>query len=103
MLTTYTYKHIRLLTRVYGILMWVAHTAQGGGRKYLITTSPLHIQGGQTALYVASDNGHDQVVELLLRREADVNHQTKVRLLLIECNDWSSSCYFTGVFNHYFK
>ena len=47
--------------------------------------SPLHVQNGKTALYIASLNGHDQIVELLLRREADVNHQTKVRLLMLVC------------------
>ena len=47
--------------------------------------SPLHVQNGQTALFIASRNGHDQIVELLLRKEADVNHQKKVRLLTLVC------------------
>ena len=38
-------------------------------------------QDGQTALYVASKSGYDQIVDLLLRREAHVNHQIKVRWL----------------------
>ena len=42
--------------------------------------SPFYVQNGQTALYIASYKGHDQIVELLLRREADVNHQVKVKL-----------------------
>ena len=46
---------------------------------------PLHVQTGLTALLLASCFGHDQIVELLLRREADVNHQTKVRLLILVC------------------
>ena len=50
-----------------------------------LSCSPLHVQDGQTALYIASSKGHDQIVELLLRREADVNHQTKVRLLMLVC------------------
>jgi len=32
---------------------------------------------------VASENGHDRIVEELLNREADVNHQEKVRSLLL--------------------
>ena len=43
----------------------------------------IHVQNGQTALYIASGNGHDQIVELLLKKEADVNHQTKVRPLML--------------------
>jgi len=50
-----------------------------------LSCSPLHVQDGQTALYIASWKGHDQIVELLLRREADVNHQTKVRPLMLVC------------------
>ena len=40
----------------------------------------MHVQDGQTALFLASRNGHAQVAKLLLRREADVSHHTKVRL-----------------------
>ena len=43
----------------------------------------IHAQNGRTALYIASRNGHDQIVKLLLGREADVTHQTKVRLLVL--------------------
>ena len=43
------------------------------------------LQDGQTALFAASRKGHDRIVELLLRREADVNHHTKVRLLMLVC------------------
>jgi len=45
--------------------------------------SLLHIQNGQTALFIASKKGHTEVTELLLRRDADVNHHTKVRLILL--------------------
>ena len=48
-----------------------------------LSCSPLHVQDGQTALYIGCKQGHDQIVELLLRREADVNHQTKVRPLML--------------------
>ena len=51
---------------------------------FFITFVPLvHVQDGQTALFVSSYKGHDQIVELLLRREADVNYHTKVRLLIL--------------------
>ena len=49
------------------------------------------IQDGQTALLAASRKGHDQIVELLLRRSStvwswpDVNHQTNVRVLMLVC------------------
>ena len=50
-----------------------------------LSCSPLHVQDGQTALHIASWFGHDQIVEFLLRREADVNHQMSVRLLSSVC------------------
>ena len=50
-----------------------------------LSCSPLHVQDGQAALYIASRNGHDNIVELLLRRETDVNHQIKVRPLMLVC------------------
>ena len=46
---------------------------------------PYHVQNGQTALYIASWKGHDQIVELLLKKEVDVNHQMKVRPLMLVC------------------
>ena len=40
--------------------------------------SLLHEQDrGETALFIASRNGHDQIVELLLKKEADVNPSHK--------------------------
>ena len=61
-----------------------------------LSCSPLHVQDGQTALYITSWNGHDQIVELLLRREADVNHQTKVRplMLVYACSFMRSVVFF---------
>ena len=50
-----------------------------------LSCSPLHVQDGQTALYIAGGNGHDQIVELLLKKQADVNCQKKVRLLILVC------------------
>ena len=48
-----------------------------------LSCSLLHVQDGQTALYIACEKGHDQIVELLLRRKANVNHQTKVGPLML--------------------
>ena len=42
----------------------------------------LYVQDGQTALYIASKEGRGQIVELLLRREANVNHPDEVRFLM---------------------
>ena len=47
------------------------------------TVTELCVQDGLTAVYVASYKGHDQILELLLRRKADVNLQTKVRFLYV--------------------
>ena len=44
----------------------------------MVFCSPLHVQDGQTALYIASNNGHGEIVKLLLKREADMDHETKV-------------------------
>ena len=52
---------------------------------FIIFGPLVHVQDGQTALFVSSYKGHDQIVELLLRREADVNYHTKVRLLILSC------------------
>lgn len=56
--------------------------------------SRLHIQEGNTALYGASWKGHDQIVEMLLRREADVNHQKKVRMFHVEVKSGCDTCAF---------
>ena len=48
----------------------------------VLSCSPLHVQDGQTALYIASSNGHYQIVEELLTRGANVNHQIKVSILM---------------------
>ena len=52
---------------------------------FIIFVSLVHVQDGQTALFVSSYKGHDQIVELLLRSEANVNYQTKVKLLILVC------------------
>ena len=59
-----------------------------------LSCSPLHVQDGQTALFIASYKGHDQIVELLLKREADVNHQEKVWLFLLVCVFLHEKCVF---------
>ena len=48
----------------------------------MVVKCTLYIQKGKTALCIASWDGHDKIVELLLRRKADVNHQTMVRFQL---------------------
>ena len=50
-----------------------------------LSCSPLHVQTGRTALFIASDKDHVQIVELLLKKEAEVNHQEKVRPLMLVC------------------
>ena len=42
----------------------------------------LYLQKGRTALCIASWHGDDKIVELLLRRKTDVNHQDMVRFQL---------------------
>ena len=36
------------------------------------------IQDGRTALYIASQEGHTEIVEILLNRGADISHPDKV-------------------------
>ena len=57
---------------------WLYDFFVASGLSFLL----LYVQDGQTALVIASKEGRDQIVELLLRRDANVNHQTKVRLLM---------------------
>ena len=58
-----------------------------------LSCSPLHVQDGKTALFIASLKGHDQILELLLGREADVSHQTKVGPLMLVCVCMLLHCY----------
>ena len=59
--------------------------------------SSLHVQDGQTALFIACRKGHDQVVGLLLKKEANVNHQNKVRPLMLVCVFLHEECFFSDV------
>ena len=45
----------------------------------------MHIQDGWTSLMSASDNGHQDVVQLLIKHDADVNHATKVHVCMYVC------------------
>ena len=49
----------------------------------VLSSFPLHVQDGQTALTTASRNGRDHIVEELLKRDANVNHQEEVRILML--------------------
>ena len=44
-------------------------------------------QDGATPLYIASQNGHSQVAELLLSKGANVNLPMKVQYVS-KCNKW---------------
>ena len=46
-------------------------------------SEPFRTGSNEIVCNITSRKGHDQIVELLLRKEADVNHQTKVRPLLL--------------------
>ena len=50
--------------------------------QHLSMKCTLYTQKGRTPLGTASWDGHDEIVQLLLRRKADVNHQTMVRFQL---------------------
>ena len=43
-----------------------------------ICTSSFSVQDGSTALHLASQNGHCEVVKILLKAKADVNIKTNV-------------------------
>jgi len=49
----------------------------------VLSHSPSHVQDGRTPLFTASLEGHSNIVEELLRREADPNHQAKVRIHIV--------------------
>ena len=44
----------------------------------VLSSFPLYVQDGRTALTTASRSGHDHIVEELLRRDANVNHREEV-------------------------
>ena len=48
------------------------------------------IQGGYTALFLASRNGHKEVVELLLQYNADFYIEDEVRNVILGIFNW---CY----------
>ena len=53
----------------------------------------LDVQDGATAIIFAAQNGHKDVVELLISSGADVKHQTQVR---IDLDLLSCSPYYCG-------
>ena len=46
--------------------------------RYADNPSLQHVQGGQTPVYLASCNGHSEVVKLLVQAGADLNLPRKV-------------------------
>ena len=76
-LTIYGHASVRLHYVSWSVIWWFMTSD--------LSCSPLHVQDGRTAIFVASWNGHDQIVELLLKKEVDVNHQEKVRPLMLVC------------------
>ena len=62
-----------------------------------LSYSPLCVQDGQTAFYIACKHGHEQIVELLLRKEPDVNHQIKVRLLMLSVCTSTQDCVMSSI------
>ena len=53
--------------------MWVVHNLQDNEHVIII-----HVQDGQTALYIASWKGHMEVVQLLLQKQSDVGKSKTV-------------------------
>ena len=45
-----------------------------------------HLQNGATPLHLSAMNGHEEVVDVLLRAEAQVNDQTKVHTCTCTCD-----------------
>ena len=61
------------LTDAHSNSVYIMHIHQ-----YMINYVSLHAQDGRTALYLASQEGHVAVVELLLQEHADVHIRPKV-------------------------
>ena len=56
------------------------------------------IQKGMTAVYIASYNGYDQLLELLLRRKPDVNLPTEVRFLYVTYLPYQHALHYTAIY-----
>ena len=55
----------------------------------------LAVQGGVSPLYMASKNGHTEIVDLLVRAGADVNQANKVRIVLVPLVSVCHMCTYT--------
>ena len=72
---------IKMLLHVINVqLSIIRSTLSYSCRKYKHCTISVHMQGGSTPLHLAVQNGHNQVVQTLIRLGADISAVNKVRL-----------------------
>ena len=71
------YKHVRIFKHTHTNMHMYAHTTTTHTHAHTHTT--MCTQDGTSPLYIASQNGHDRIVEMLLQAGATVDLQDKVK------------------------
>lgn len=88
--------HMDIVCTSYPNLVLYALTSYPGW-KYICSSKSV-LQNHATALISASAGGHTEIVQLLLKAEANVNHQGKVYFVLFLCivcivlSNWTYAC-----------
>ena len=82
----YTHVHVYICTYIWHVLSW-----EESGNMSLISVTSFTVQDGVSPLYVASQNGHTDVVDLLVKAGADVPLTTTEVYAYMLCGSQSYS------------